>query len=245
MRAARLTWLGHSTVVVELDGTRIVTDPLLTRRVAHLWRSRPAPDFDGHADVVAVSHLHWDHLHMPSLRRLARGTVLVVPRGSEPLVKRLGFARLAAVGPGDMLRMGEVALEVTHAEHPRMRRGRVRSEAVGYVFRGSRSVYFAGDTDLFEGMRRLGDRLDLALLPIAGWGRTLPEGHLDAGKAVRALELLQPRHAVPIHWGTLAPLGLSVLGGPRAAADDFREEAARRGPETVVHILQPGSSLVL
>jgi L-ascorbate metabolism protein UlaG (beta-lactamase superfamily) len=240
-----MTWLGHSTVVLDLDGTRVVTDPVLTRRVAHLWRSTPSSRLEGPVDVVAVSHLHWDHFSVPSVERLAAGAALVVPSGAERLVSRLGFARVLPVRRGDSLRIGALEIDVTHAEHPASRRGRARAGAVGYVVRGSRRVYFAGDTDLFDGMRELGGDLDLALLPVAGWGRRLPVGHLDAHKAVRALELLQPRNAVPIHWGTFAPFGLRALGGSRTAAEDFRDEAARRVPGVAIHLLQEGSSLEL
>jgi L-ascorbate metabolism protein UlaG (beta-lactamase superfamily) len=244
MPTASLTWLGHSTVVVELDGGRIVTDPLLTRRVAHLWRSGPTPQLGAPVDVVALSHVHWDHLHLPSLRRIAPGaTVIVVPHGAESLVQRFGFTRVVAVRAGDVVRIGEVDLQVTHAEHPPMRRGRTRSGAVGYVFRGRRAVYFAGDTDLFDGMRELARDLDVALVPISGWGPTLSAGHLDPHTAVKALELLQPRVAVPIHWGTFAPLGLAMLGGSRTAAEDFRDEAVRRVPDVDVQLLQVGATL--
>ena len=245
MSPASLTWLGHSTVLLELDGTRVVTDPLLSRRIAHLWRADPVPDLDTRVDVVAVSHLHWDHLHARSLERLAPGATIVVPRGTERLVEPLGFARVAGVLPGDVVEFGELSLEVTPAVHPKIRRWGVRSEAVGFVFGGSRQVYFAGDTDLFDGMRQLAGRLDVALLPIAGWGRNLPHGHLDARKAVRALELLQPRVVVPIHWGTFAPLGIRALGGSATAADDFRAEAAKRVPEITVRVLPVGATLTL
>jgi L-ascorbate metabolism protein UlaG (beta-lactamase superfamily) len=224
-----------------LDGTRLVTDPVLSRRVAHLWRAGPLPQLEGSVDAVLVSHLHWDHLHLDSLRRLAAGAVLVVPRGSEPLVGQLDFARIEAVEPGDVVRVGSVEVEATHAEHASFR----GAGALGYLIRGSRRVYFAGDTDLFDEMRSLGEDLDLALLPVAGWGPNLPEGHLDPGKAARALELLHPRIAVPIHWGTYAPFGLSRFGGPRSAAEDFRREAATRAPQTAVHVLPVGSSLTL
>jgi L-ascorbate metabolism protein UlaG (beta-lactamase superfamily) len=242
---SRLTWLGHSTVVLELDGTRFVTDPVLGRRVAHLWRAQRAPNLEGSVEVVLLSHLHWDHLHARSLRRLAPGALAVVPRGSERLVRRLGFARVEPVGPGDVVPVGEVEVEATHAEHPASRRMGARAGAVGYLIRASRRVYFAGDTDLFDGMSSLAEGLDVALLPVAGWGRSVSNGHLDARRAAEALELLQPRIAVPIHWGTYAPFGLARLGGSDSAAEDFKEEAARRVPETEVHILRVGSRLEL
>jgi L-ascorbate metabolism protein UlaG (beta-lactamase superfamily) len=238
----RLTWLGHSTVVLELDGTRVVTDPLLTRRVAHLWRAT-VPDVETTVDVVLLSHLHWDHFHLPSLRQLARGTTVVVPTGSERLVSRAGFASIVGVRRGDTVRVGNIELAVTHAEHAASRRARTRAEAIGYVLRGSRNVYFAGDTDLFDDMRNLREQLDVALLPVAGWGRTAGAGHLDVTKAVDALELLEPRSAVPIHWGTYAPFGLDRLSGPSTAAEDFRAEAARRTPQVAVHVLPLGGTL--
>jgi L-ascorbate metabolism protein UlaG (beta-lactamase superfamily) len=94
-------------------------------------------------------------------------------------------------------------------------------------------------------MSTFGEGLDVALLPVAGWGRTTPSGHLDALRAVCALELLHPKTAIPIHWGTFAPLGISRFGGSHTAAEDFRREAARRVPQTTVHILRVGGSLVL
>jgi L-ascorbate metabolism protein UlaG (beta-lactamase superfamily) len=239
-----LAWLGHSTVVLELDGTRVITDPVLTRRVAHLWRAGPLPPFDCRFDLVAVSHVHWDHLHVPSLARVAAGAVLVVPAGSERLAASLGYAEVVGVRRGDTVRVGGLEVRVTHAEHPGSRRAGRHAEAVGYIFRGSRGVYFAGDTDLFDGMREFGD-LDVALLPIAGWGRTLSAGHLDARGAVEALELLRPRSVIPIHWGTFAPLGLRVLGASDTAVDVFKTEAAKRVPEVAVHVLRVGAVLAL
>jgi L-ascorbate metabolism protein UlaG (beta-lactamase superfamily) len=239
---ARLTWLGHSTVLLELDGARVVTDPLLMRRAAHLWRSAPLPDFDARADVVAVSHMHWDHFDTRSLARLAPGAVLVVPRGAERLVRRLGFAEVVGVHSGDTVSVGGIEIRATYAEHQASRRWLARAGSVGFVFEASRRVFFAGDTDLFDGMRELAG-LDLALLPISGWGLRLPAGHLDARKAVRALELLEPRAVVPIHWGTFAPLGLRALGGSDTAVKDFVEEAARRVPDVTVHVLPVGGSL--
>lgn len=165
--------------------------------------------------------------------------------GSERLMRRVGFARVEALEPGEVVAVGELEIEATHAEHPVSRRVGARAGALGYVIRGSRSIYFAGDTDLFGDMSLLAEGLDVALIPVAGWGRSVANGHLDAQRAVQALELLHPRIAVPIHWGTYAPFGLSKLGGSSTAAEDFRQEAARRVPQTEVHVLPVGASLEL
>ncbi|HEY5815141.1 MAG TPA: MBL fold metallo-hydrolase, partial [Solirubrobacterales bacterium] len=105
----------------------------------------------------------------------------------------------------------------------------------------------AGDTDLFEGMADLGPGLDLALLPIWGWGPTLGAGHLDPERAARAAALLAPRIAVPIHWGTLYPLGLARLR-PDPLRMPPREFAARMrdlAPQVEARVLAPGESTSL
>ena len=107
-------------------------------------------------------------------------------------------------------------------------------------------MYFAGDTDLFDGMRELAPDLDVALLPIAGWGPRTPAGHLDPLRAAQALALLRPRTAVPIHWGTYRRIGLrgreALL---RAPADAFARHARELAPEVEVRTLSVGESLEL
>jgi len=101
------------------------------------------------------------------------------------------------------------------------------------------SVYFAGDTDLFEGMRAIGDLgLDVALLPVAGWGPTLGPGHMDARAAAEAAARLRPRIAIPIHWGTISPVGMADPGD--RPAREFAVHAAELAPEVRVVQLAPG-----
>jgi L-ascorbate metabolism protein UlaG (beta-lactamase superfamily) len=113
--------------------------------------------------------------------------------------------------------------------------------------RGRRSIYFAGDTELFEQMSELSPGLDVALLPVAGWGSRLGPGHMDPLDAARAVRLLNPRLAIPIHWGTLLPVG--VAHRRRARLDDpphlFARHVARIAPSTEVRILAPGQEIVL
>ena len=152
---------------------------------------------------------------------------------------------MTEVDDGDTVDLGGIGLLVTRAEHDgrRLPFGRP-SAAVGYVVEGAQRVYFAGDTDLFEGMRGLNGGLDLALLPVWGWGRTLPPGHLDPERAARAAALLQPRYAVPIHWGTLASPG-AALADAEQPPRDFARLAAQCAPDVEVRVLRPGESLTL
>ena len=242
-----ITWIGHATVLVELSGVRLLTDPALTLRLAHLRRHHPVDlDAVGIPDAVLISHVHADHLHLPSLRLLGRDVTLVVPTGAGKFVRRHGFHNVREVAPGDTAQIGAVTVSAVPAVHD-ARRGlhsRVMATPVGYVARGRHAVYFAGDTDLFPGMADI--RADVALLPIWGWGRTLGPGHLDPVSAVRAMELLRPRIVVPIHWGTFSPV--SVRREPswlRRPMQRFEAELAAAGAAARVRALNPGDSLVL
>jgi L-ascorbate metabolism protein UlaG (beta-lactamase superfamily) len=240
-------WLGHSTVLIELDGVRMLTDPLLRSRVAHLRRSTPAPTPDATVDAVLISHGHHDHLDLPSLRKLPRSVAVVVPRGLGELVRKQGFADVREVLAGDELDFSGVRVRVTHAEHDERRAGsKARAAPVGYALLGTSRVFFAGDTDVFPGLEDLISDLDLALIPIWGWGASLGSGHLDPTRAADAVALLRPRFAVPIHWGTFRPFhhraGARFLRDP---VDAFAAAARERAPEVEVRVLEPGESLTL
>jgi L-ascorbate metabolism protein UlaG (beta-lactamase superfamily) len=115
-------------------------------------------------------------------------------------------------------------------------------DSLGYVVQGSTSVYFAGDTDLFDGMAELGP-MDVAVLPVSGWGPKLPPGHLDPRGAAEALRLLRPRIAVPVHWGTYrTPLAARPDDAP---AVEFARAAAELAPEVEVRVLAIGETLQL
>ena len=141
-----------------------------------------------------------------------------------------------------------MTVRATHAEHEGRRHpGRIEAAPLGFAISGSRRIYFAGDTDLFPGMDGLVPDLDLALIPIWGWGPSLGGGgHLDPKGAAEALRLLRPRIAVPIHWGTYRPLHRSAsapfLADP---AEAFAREAATAAPEVEIRVLRPGEQLAL
>jgi L-ascorbate metabolism protein UlaG (beta-lactamase superfamily) len=235
-----ITWVGHSTVLVEADGVRLLTDPLLRRRVGHLRRvAGDAPAIAGELDAVLLSHVHWDHLDQRSLD-LVSARRLVVPRGAGRLLER--FDGVVELDEGDTVTIGPLTVRGTHAEHQarRLPFGAV-TPSLGYLIEGSRRLYFAGDTDLFGGMRELAPALDLALLPIDGWGPRVGPGHLDPQRAAEALRLLRPRVAVPIHWGTYRRLGLSRDAETlREPATRFERVAAELAPEVEIRILAPG-----
>jgi L-ascorbate metabolism protein UlaG (beta-lactamase superfamily) len=245
----RLRWLGHSTVLIELAGARLLTDPLLRGRILHLRRAVPLVDEPlDRLDAVLVSHLHYDHLDPPSLRRVDRAAKLVVPKGAARVVRRSGFGDVAEVAAGETLQVGPVTVRAVHAEHGSSRVFGARSEALGYVVEGAHRIYFPGDTDLYPEMADLGPGLDVALLPIWGWGPSLGAGHLDPRRAAEALALLRPRIAVPIHWGTYYPAQATRLRLPaflREPVWAFERHAAELAPEVDVRVLEVGGELLL
>jgi L-ascorbate metabolism protein UlaG (beta-lactamase superfamily) len=248
--AERLTWVGHATVLLELGGARLLTDPLLRGRVGHLRRlaARPSRETTRDIDAVLISHLHLDHLDVASLRRLPRDVAVLAPSGAGRLLRRLGFARTTELRAGEQAEVAGVAVLAVPAIHDGRRHPLAPpADAIGFVVGDKRRVYFAGDTDIYDGMADLAGTLDAALLPVWGWGPTLGAGHLDPEAAARAAALLRPRVAVPIHWGTFFPLGLTRLRGaalvepPRA----FARLAGELAPDVEVHVLAPGQTLGL
>ena len=247
--AGRVRWLGHSTVLLELDGVRLLTDPLLRPWVLHLRRAVPlVAEVLDDLDAVLVSHLHYDHLDLPSLQRLDRGVTVVVPKGAGGLVRGRGFRGVEELEAGGSTRIGPAVVRAVRAEHGSSRVLGTRSEALGYVVEGSRRIYFPGDTDLFPEMASLAPGLDLALVPIWGWGPSLGPGHLDPQGAAEALALLRPRLAVPIHWGTYYPVQSTRWTSPaflREPVAQFERWAAELAPEVEVHVLEVGGKLEL
>jgi L-ascorbate metabolism protein UlaG (beta-lactamase superfamily) len=244
--ADRLTWLGHATVLVEVAGAALLTDPVLRPRVAHLRRYATAPAPPARVDVILVSHAHHDHLDLPSLRLLDPQAPVVVPPGAARALRRSG-RDVRELAPGQTLEIGDARIVAVPAIHDGRRWPLGRpAAAIGYLIDGARSVYFAGDTERFERMWDLRG-VDVALLPIWGWGPRLGPGHMDPEQAARATAELRPGVVVPIHWGTFRRLG-SRVRSDHMRRDPARLFAARVGevaPDVAVRVLVPGESMTL
>jgi L-ascorbate metabolism protein UlaG (beta-lactamase superfamily) len=231
-------------VLLEHGGVRLLTDPVLRGRVAHLRRHGTAPPVPERVDAVLLSHLHYDHLDLPSLKLLPGDVRVLAPAGAGALL-RPGVAHVEELVPGDATEVGGVRVEAILADHDDRRRPLgTRATPLGFVVRGRPSVYFAGDTDMFPGMADLAP-VDVALLPVAGWGPTLGPGHMDAEQAAQAAALLRPAVAVPIHWGTLHPRGRRRGAWFHGPPHEFAARVAELAPDVDVRILEPGAALEL
>jgi L-ascorbate metabolism protein UlaG (beta-lactamase superfamily) len=247
--ADRIGFLGHATVLIELEGVRLLTDPLLRGRVAHLRRQAPVPREELFADLdaVLISHLHHDHLDLASLRRLGRDTPLIVPRGAGPWLEEHRFVTVTELSVGEVAQVGTLAVRAVHADHDTRRPGGPHVDAVGYLVKGAHEVYFAGDTAFYPGMADLAGSLEVALVPVAGWGPKLGPGHMGPLEAAEAVASMRPRLAIPVHWGTLLPIGLGHRHGKRLTEPPrlFAEQVARLAPSVEVRIVNPGQETVL
>ena len=241
-----ITFVGHSTTLIEMDGVRLLTDPVLTERIGYIHRIVPAPPRCPTVDAVLISHAHHDHLDLRSLRRVPRGVPVIAPRGSAHVVRRWTSHDVTEVTAGTSVRVGGVDVVAAPAAHDgrRLPVG-PKLPAVGYVVQGTARVAFFGDTDVFDGMRDLARGLDVALLPVWGWGPRVGPGHMDPERAARAAALLAPRIAVPIHWGTLAGPRVWWRADPGMPARRFGELVARHAPGVIARILEPGGRLEL
>jgi L-ascorbate metabolism protein UlaG (beta-lactamase superfamily) len=247
-----VTWWGHSTMWLADSGVTLLTDPLLTDRVVHLRRrAGAAPELPAAPDAVLVSHLHADHCHLPSLRAVPGEPLLVVPRGSAGFLARaLGGSagdRCVELAPGEETAIGPVRVRAVPAAHPGGRGPWSRQQAValGFVVEGAARTWYAGDTGLFDGMSEFGP-LDLALVPVGGWGPTLaPHGHLDPAAAAEALRRVRAAWAVPVHYGTFWPAGLNRLRAHLfdTPGEEFARLAAQTAPESRVRVLAHGEQL--
>ena len=240
-----VTWLGHASVLLELAGARVLTDPVLRARVGPLVRIAPPvkPGVAAGVDAILISHLHADHTDLRSLRRVGARSPVFAPRGAGRWLTARGLRSVHEMSPGEQINVGGVRVTATTAVHGGHRRplGGPDAAPIGFLVEAECSIYFAGDTDLYPGMSDLAGSLDLALLPVSGWGPTLGPGHLDPERAAQAAALLAPRVAVPIHWGTFAlPPPLARSDDPERPAREFAELAGRCAPDVEVRILAPG-----
>lgn len=263
----RLTWLGHSTVVIDLGGVRLLTDPLLRRRAGPLVRTGAVPDprVWHHPDAVLLSHLHHDHADLASLRRL-RGAPVVTGQVNRAWAVRCG---LTVARPTDSGTLGSrdhldrsddawwtvphqacdrpVSVRLVPAVHESRPMPHRPNAANGFLVRSADSiVYFAGDTALHDDMGDLaglaGGAIDVALLPIGGWGPRLSAGHLGPEAAAEAALRLGARAVMPVHYGTLHPWGWPrpLLGWMQEPLTAFARSLRDRAPDVMLLAPPPG-----
>lgn len=215
----RVTWLGHSTLLVEQDGRRVLFDPVWGQRSSPFSWMGPKRWFEPlialdrlpRVDAVVISHDHFDHLDMETIRAIKDwDTVFVVPLGVGAHLAYWGVpdARIVELDWWERTRVGELELVATPARHASGRwplTGMNRTLWAGWAVLGPRHrVFYSGDTGLFDGLAEIGERLgpfDLAMFEVGAYGRNWPDWHIGPEQAVLATRWVRAGTLLPVHWG--------------------------------------------
>ncbi len=214
----RVTWLGHSTTLIEVDGKRFLTDPIFGGRASPFdwvgpktWYDPPIPlDKLPPVDAILISHDHYDHLQMSTIKALRDAdTPFVVPLGVGAHLEYWGIdpARITELDWWESARFGDVEVTAAPARHAsgRFLTDRNATLWAGYAVAGpAHRVFFSGDTGLFPGMKDIGERLgpfDIAMVEVGAYDRTWPDWHSGPEQAVLANQWLRGKVFLPIHWG--------------------------------------------
>ncbi len=259
-RRLRVTYVGHATLLLELAGVRLLTDPNFDARLARFLPRVSPPGIAlaelPRLDAILVTHAHADHLSFASLAALPRDVPLLAPPAVARWLARRGHANALPVAPDESVRVGAVEITAGAARHVGARYAvdRWRSAANMYLVNDSLSgaaCFFAGDTALSADGRRIVEErfpaagarsLDLALLPIghAPWWKraAFRRGHLTPGDALSLFEALGARYFIPYHWGTFR----HVTSGPFQAIRELEANLERHRRRADVRILEPGGS---
>ncbi len=237
--------LGHSTFLVSYKGVRFLTDPFLSPHIFGIRRQKPAlrPDLVPEVDYILISHAHYDHLDVRTLRRLKRNSTVVLPENTKPVLGNMYFKKILELKRYETYLDNKVEIIALPVKH---NKGRSilfpNTDTVSYIIKiENRTFYFAGDTAYFEGFKEYGKSFNIhtAFLPIGGYEPTLflKNVHMNPWEAVKAFEDLKAEFVVPIHYGTFHTIPKFVK--VEAPLQHFKEEIERKNLKERAIIVEP------
>lgn len=223
------TWVGHASIVLQIDGKTILLDPVWSTRIAGVVKRYTPPGIPWSAlpriDALVISHNHYDHLDVPTVKRIPRDTPVFCPLKVGAWFRSLGFTRIEERGWWDSAKLDTHTLTCVPAQHfsGRTPWDRDRTLWAGWVIEGPEGsiAYFAGDSGMFRGFREIAHRfprIDLAMIPVGAYEPRwfMSPVHVDPPEAGQAFLDTRARHMLPIHWGTFRLADEAVDEPPRA-----------------------------
>lgn len=256
----QITYIGHATLLLELAGVRVLTDPNFESNLGGFLSRVSAPGVALEAlprlDALLLTHAHADHLSFKSLRLLPRDIPLYAPPAVARWLARKGFSHAIPVDDGESVAIGDaLRVHTGRATHRGNRYGydRWRSATNMYLLESDEeSAFFAGDTALTPSTHHLvervlwagGRQLDIALLPIGyapAWKPGFRRGHLTSDDALTLFQTLRARAMLPYHWGTFR----HVTATAHDAIDRLRTSLVQHDARERVHVIEPGESFTL
>jgi L-ascorbate metabolism protein UlaG (beta-lactamase superfamily) len=249
----RATWLGHSTVLLEIDGHRVLTDPIWSTRASPLTWVGPrrwyVPSIGlgelPPIDAVVISHDHYDHLDYGTLSAMKDwNTQFIVPLGVGAHLEAWGVpvARIVELDWWESTRVGQLEVFATPARHASGRALAMDSTLwAGYAVIGPKHrAYYSGDTGLFPAMKDIGERLgpfDVTMIEVGQYHSAWPDWHIGPEQAVTAHRMVKGKVLLPVHWG----LFTLAMHGWTEPIERVLAEAGKTG-ETVL-VAKPGQSV--
>lgn len=216
----RVTWLGHSSLLLEIDGKRILTDPVWGQRASFASFIGPKRFFQPplplallpELDAIILSHDHYDHLDYPTIKQLTHlSTPVYCSLGVGGIIEKWGInrARITEMDWGTKAMVGnDLSITATPARHFSGRGITNRNQTLwsSFVIKGPKhNIFFGADSGFFPGFREIGDLygpFDLTMLEIGAYGEGWPDIHMGPDKASNAHIELRGKLMMPIHWGT-------------------------------------------
>jgi L-ascorbate metabolism protein UlaG (beta-lactamase superfamily) len=248
---ARVTYIGHASLLFETNGHSVIADPIFSNRVATVFTQRLTPmRFDPasirNLSAILLTHGHHDHMDLRTLSKLGRSVPVVLPKGlSLPLLMR-GFRHVRVLQPWEAAEIDGVSITAVPAYHFGGRPPFYATAGFqGYVVQDEKCVYFSGDTGFYEPMfREIGKKfaIDLAALPIGAYHPpSFRKHHMSPEDALEAFRVLGAKKILPIHYETFN-LSWEPLDEPRKR---FMAEAERLSLLDSIAVLESGQSIVL
>ncbi len=206
-----ITFIGHSTALIHLNGTNILTDPNFNNWAVIVHRGRePGIKIENLPKIgaILISHAHRDHLDKWTMEQLPKDTPVLISEGNGDILRDWGFTDVREMNIWNNTAINGIKITAAPANHSGSRNSAFADypKSLSYIIQGEKTVYFAGDTGLFDELKEIGNRsqIDAALLPIGAYRPRwfMKSHHMSPDDAVQAMAMLGAKEMIPIHWGS-------------------------------------------